>query len=119
MGSFPYIFDSRLFWKNEAFSSRFNLSELIPSHIYDLMQRMIDDYDQKNVNGNGHENDFNLDELVQSTVLLKQVSIGGIFSGAQPHFHGPVFNALLMGQKEWLIFPPQKSFQTKQSAIEF
>ena len=121
--SIPYIFDSGLFWRNSEFAQRFNVSELIPKHIYNLMQSMIDDYDEKYDENEEYVDEdkiaFDLEEIVQSAVMLKQVSIGGKFSGAQPHFHGPVLNALLMGQKEWIIFPPQKSFQTKQTAIEF
>lgn len=114
-----YIFDSGLFWRNDQFSQRFNISELIPNHIFNLMQSMIDDYDNQYDENQDDKIEYVLDEIVQSAVMLKQVSIGGVFSGAQPHFHGPAFNALLMGQKEWIIFPPYKSFQTKQSAIEF
>merc|ERR1712173_333089 len=118
----PYIFDSRLYWKNEGFAGRFNVSKLIPNHIYNLMQAMIDDYDGKYDENEYDDEDkmgFDLEEVVQSAVMLKQVSIGGVFSGAQPHFHGPALNALLMGQKEWILFPPQKAFQTKQTALEF
>ena len=63
--------------------------------------------------------EFNLIEVVDSITMLKQLSIGGIFSGAQPHFHGPAFNALIYGSKEWILFPPNKAFQMKQTAIEF
>merc|ERR1712154_159251 len=87
------------------------------------MQKMIDDYYYKfDLNDNNKEEDrieFELNDIIESIIMLKQISIGGIFSGAQPHFHGPVFNALLMGQKEWIIFPPNKAFQMKQTAIEF
>merc|ERR1712129_172508 len=75
-----------------------------------------------NVQFEGEEEErieFNVSEVVNNLVLLKQIAIGGTFSGAQPHFHGPALNALLMGQKQWILFPPRKAFQMKQTAIEF
>eukprot|EP01084_Bolivina_argentea_P101384 181778_1 len=115
-----YIFDNNIYWKNNEFNTRFNVSDLIPKYIYNLMQSMIDDYNEKNKHIPQDEKiEFELNEIIDSIIMLKQIAIGGIFTGAQPHFHGPVFNGLIKGQKQWIIFPPNKSFQMKQTAIQF
>ena len=35
--------------------------------------------------------------------------MGGIGSGAQPHWHGLAWNWLVHGRKEWLLWPPQEA----------
>eukprot|EP01083_Nonionella_stella_P302677 1044642_1 len=113
----PYIFDNSVYLKNTQFAERFNVSKLIPKYIYEEMQTMIDEYEGKLEGDEEFAEELELNEVVDSIVLLKQLAIGGVFTGAQPHFHGPVFNALVMGKKEWIIFPPRKAFQMKQLAI--
>ena len=51
-------------------------------------------------------------------VLLKQWMLGPALSGAQPHFHGAAWNALVQGLKLWLIFPPQYAFFSNLTALE-
>ena len=43
--------------------------------------------------------------------LLRSVSLqfyaGGEGAGAQPHWHGPAWNWLFRGRKQWLLWPPE------------
>ena len=42
--------------------------------------------------------------------VLTQFNLGPALTGAQPHFHGDAWNALVYGRKQWFIHPPTSSF---------
>lgn len=38
-----------------------------------------------------------------------QMYLGGVGSGAPPHFHGDAWNALMYGEKRWFLFHPSQA----------
>eukprot|EP00927_Polykrikos_kofoidii_P050320 TRINITY_DN44228_c0_g1_i1.p1 TRINITY_DN44228_c0_g1~~TRINITY_DN44228_c0_g1_i1.p1 ORF type:complete len:568 (+),score=75.75 TRINITY_DN44228_c0_g1_i1:26-1729(+) len=50
-----------------------------------------------------------IEEFV-SLVRPPQIAVGTPRSGAPAHFHFPALNALLLGKKRWLLFPPAVAF---------
>ena len=49
---------------------------------------------------------------------LHQFYLGPKGSGAQPHFHGDAWNALIMGRKKWIFHPPPNGEFTTMSVMK-
>ena len=45
-----------------------------------------------------------------SSITLRQFILGPRNSGAPPHFHSSVFNVLVYGVKQWLLWRPDDAF---------
>ena len=112
----PYIFDTKLyeFNKTSKFVKRFPVYQLIPEYILERMD-IFNDYVKTILPNQNIPNEVMLDNII----LLKQLSIGGIFTGSQPHWHGSVINGLIYGKKKWIIWPKKETFQVKKTSIEF
>lgn len=52
--------------------------------------------------------------VTQITTQTVQFYIGPPLSGAPVHFHRSAWNALVYGKKRWFLYPPTKSFYSKQ-----
>lgn len=120
--------DNVAYWSNEGFEERFNSSQLIPKYIGDKADVLIKEYREKLAahelqQGNQTENEtafeYDRHSVVKTLFLLKEISIAPMYSGQQPTFRGPQFHALLMGERRWIMFRPDKAFAMKQNAIEF
>ena len=53
--------------------------------------------------------------------VLTQFNLGPALTGAQPHFHGDAWNALVYGRKQWFVSPPSRAFfaQPGQRVIDW
>ena len=52
-------------------------------------------------------------------IVLRQLSISPPLAGAHPHFHGPVFNALVVGTRRWALVPPRHAVFSMTPAIDY
>jgi hypothetical protein len=53
-------------------------------------------------------------------LLLKQLALGPVLSGAPPHFHQSAWNSVIVGCKLWWLFPPESTqFEGETAAWEW
>lgn len=108
----PYIFDSKILSSdNDPLSIKLNT-------LFDIWQ-LIPNFLQNIIKNRGKAFGLSKKESFGYITTLKQFALGGVGTGAQPHWHGSAWNGLIMGQKLWILIPPQFAFQMKCTALEF
>ena len=76
-----------------------------------------DDYEEEDAGYEEEEQDVE-EELLTAVPeyvegydpVLTQFNLGPALTGAQPHFHGDAWNALVYGRKQWFVSPPSRAF---------
>jgi hypothetical protein len=59
-----------------------------------------------------------LTSVISGGVYLEQFALGPPLAGAQSHFHGDAFNALVAGSKRWLLTPSPDGLFSRASAYD-
>ena len=53
------------------------------------------------------------------SIVLEQLSISPPLAGAHPHFHGSVYNALVVGRRRWALTPPEHAEFSLEPALQY
>ena len=58
-------------------------------------------------------------EAAGGGAVLEQLSVSPPLAGAHPHFHGAVYNGLVVGVRRWALVPPAHATFSLEPALEY